>query len=163
MAKVGIRKYILLRVRLAFLFVALLAFLIIYKMMTIQIVEGERWSSRARGIEMRDVQPTRGSILADDGSLLATSLPFYRLAIDPTVIDSTLFNEKIDTLGHLLATFFNEKDPSVGGDVQRHRTRRISMQFHESVVCFVSRSRISIGLSSSVENPTEQMLLEQWL
>lgn len=110
--KTGIRKYILARVRIAFLIVAFVALVIVYKMMTIQIVEGERWSSKARGIEMRDVQPTRGSILADDGSLLATSLPFYRVAIDPTVSDSAVFNSGIDSLGILLSSFFKEQEPS---------------------------------------------------
>ncbi|PJF38106.1 MAG: hypothetical protein CUN55_18695, partial [Phototrophicales bacterium] len=123
-AKVGIRKYILLRVRLAFLFVSLLALLIIYKVMNIQLVEGERWASRARGVEMRDVQPTRGSILADDGSLLATSLPFYRVAIDPTVVDSALFYQNIDTLGQLLATFFKEHDAKYYIDLLKEDRRK---------------------------------------
>ncbi len=112
MAKTGIRKYILARVRIAFLVVSLAALLIVYKMMNIQIVEGERWSSKARGVEMRDVHPTRGSILADDGSLLATSLPFYRVAIDPTVADSLVFNQGIDSLGVLLSNFYKEQEPS---------------------------------------------------
>lgn len=112
MATTGIRKYILARVRIAFLVVALIALVIVYKMMTIQIVEGEKWSSKARGVEMRDIQPTRGSILADDGSLLATSLPFYRVAIDPTVADSSVFRKGIDSLGVLLSTFFKEHEAS---------------------------------------------------
>ncbi|WP_291721449.1 penicillin-binding protein [Bernardetia sp.] len=112
MAKTGIRRYILARVRIAFLVVSLIALVIVYKMMSIQIVEGEKWSSKARGVEMRDVQPTRGSILADDGSLLATSLPFYRVAIDPTVADSAVFESGIDSLGILLSDFFKEHEPS---------------------------------------------------
>ncbi len=112
MAKTGIRKYILARVRIAFLVVSLAALVIVYKMMSIQIVEGEKWSSKARGVEMRDVQPTRGSILADDGSLLATSLPFYRVAIDPTVADSSVFNSGINSLGILLSNFYKEHEPT---------------------------------------------------
>jgi cell division protein FtsI (penicillin-binding protein 3) len=35
--------------------------------------------------DYKKVKATRGNIYSDNGSLLATSLPFYKVAIDPTL------------------------------------------------------------------------------
>ncbi|WP_027001204.1 penicillin-binding protein [Hugenholtzia roseola] len=104
-----VKTDILLRVRVSFIAMFVLAILVVYKIMTIQIIEGEKWSSKARGVENRVVEATRGNIYAADGSLLATSLPFYRAALDPTISDSSVFAAGVDSLGLLLAEFYGEK------------------------------------------------------
>ena len=66
----------------------------------IQIVKGDELRERANKIsyQFKPVKATRGNIYSDDGSLLATSLPFYKLAIDPTVASDELFNDNLDSL-----------------------------------------------------------------
>lgn len=86
---------------------------IVFRLMDIQWVNGEKWEKVAEenGLRIMRVNATRGNILSDDGSLMATSLPFYKLAIDPTVASDTLFNAYVDTLSVLLATYFLDKTP----------------------------------------------------
>ena len=68
-----------------FLFV-LFALVIAWKLFTISIVEGEDWikKNEQRNMVWMDVPTLRGSIYADDQeSLLATSVEFFDLKMDP--------------------------------------------------------------------------------
>ena len=107
----NIKRSIVIRVRMIFILVALAACAIPYKVAVVQLVEGEKWKSKAEQVnfQYREVPATRGNIYAADGSLLATSLPFYQVAIDPTVVDDEKFKEGIDSLATLLATFYKDK------------------------------------------------------
>jgi len=107
----NIRTSILIRLRIAFILMVLVAFVIVGKIFYIQFGEGERWKKTAieNSIRYMDVKATRGNIYSDDGSLLSTSLPFYRLGFDPVAPTEELFNQNIDTLADLLADFFREK------------------------------------------------------
>ena len=83
----NIKKDIILRVRLMFLGILVFAGAIVYRVVKLQTVEGEMWRMEAkkRYVRERVVDAVRGNIYADDGSLLATSLPKYRLGFDPQV------------------------------------------------------------------------------
>jgi cell division protein FtsI (penicillin-binding protein 3) len=107
---VNIKKSILLRVRIAFLFVLLFSAAIVYQIVNIQWINGDKWKKMADEINLsyQEVKATRGNIYSDNGSLLATSLPFYRVAIDPTIADTDLFKEGIDSLGYLLSKSFGQ-------------------------------------------------------
>ena len=50
----------------------------------------------------------RGNIYAEDGSLLAISLPFYHLAIDATIASELLFTQHIDSFAWHLSHFFKD-------------------------------------------------------
>ncbi|KAA9338877.1 penicillin-binding protein [Adhaeribacter soli] len=107
----NIKKSILTRVRVAFLAVALFAFAIIFKVANIQFAEGSKWKEiqREKRFVYQPVFATRGNIYSDNESILATSLPFYRVAFDPSISDDKLFNEGIDSLAYLLARFYKDK------------------------------------------------------
>ncbi len=107
----NIKRSIVIRVRMIFILVALAACAIPYKVAVVQLVEGEKWKAKAEQVnfQYREVPATRGNIYAADGSLLATSLPFYQVAIDPTVVDDEKFKEGIDSLATLLAAFYKDK------------------------------------------------------
>jgi cell division protein FtsI (penicillin-binding protein 3) len=77
----------------------------------IQFVEGEKWTAMAEdiGLQYRKVKATRGSIYSDNGSLLATSLPFYRVAFDPSVSTEDTFTKGLDSLSMLLAGYFKDR------------------------------------------------------
>src|SRR5262245_983590 len=59
--------------------------------------------------DTRRVKATRGSIYSDNGSLLATSLPFYKIAFDATLPKEEIFKAGVDTLAENLAAFFKDK------------------------------------------------------
>ena len=107
----NIKRSIVIRVRVIFILVALAACAIPYKVAIVQLVEGEKWRAKAQELnfQYREVPATRGNIYASDGSLLATSLPFYQVAIDPTVVDDVVFKAGIDSLANLLANFYQDK------------------------------------------------------
>lgn len=100
----------MLRVRLAFLFMLIFSIAIIYKIADIQFVEGDQWRELANQITFkpRTVKATRGNIYSDNGSLLATSLPFYKVAIDPIIPNDEVYKAGIDTLSINLADFFKD-------------------------------------------------------
>jgi cell division protein FtsI (penicillin-binding protein 3) len=83
---------------------------IVYQIVNIQWINGDKWKKMADEINLsyQEVKATRGNIYSDNGSLLATSLPFYRVAIDPTIADTDLFKEGIDSLGYLLSKSFGQ-------------------------------------------------------
>lgn len=107
----SIRSQILLRTRIAFLCCVLLGFSVIAKIIYIQFVQGEKWRRKAEKVSMRyiKIQATRGNIYSDNGSLLATSLPFFKLAMDPKAPHDTTFKSGIDSLSMLLSRFYKDK------------------------------------------------------
>jgi cell division protein FtsI (penicillin-binding protein 3) len=81
--------------------------LLLYRTFEIVYVEGDRWREQGEDnyLEYRTVEADRGNILATDGSLLATSIPYFDLHFDPTAASDDDFNENLDTLAHCLATY----------------------------------------------------------
>jgi cell division protein FtsI (penicillin-binding protein 3) len=108
---VNIKKSILLRVRVAFLFVMLFAVAVVAKISHLQFVEGEKWAKLGERIsfDYKRVKATRGNIYSDNGSLLATSLPFYKIAFDATLPKDEIFNKGVDSLAYRLSQFFKDK------------------------------------------------------
>jgi cell division protein FtsI (penicillin-binding protein 3) len=108
---VNIKKSILVRVRIAFLGVLVFAICVGAKIGHIQIVEGEKWSKMAEEImfDYKKVPATRGNIYSDNGSLLATSLPFYKVAMDPTLPKDEVFKKGVDSLAYHLAKFYKDR------------------------------------------------------
>ncbi len=106
----NIKKTIVLKVRLAFLPMLIFGGAIIYRIGVIQFAEGEKWRSLQAeiGLEYREVPATRGNIVSDNGSLLATSIPFYKLALDPSRASEAMINQGLDSLAYYLAAFFKD-------------------------------------------------------
>lgn len=105
------KQTILLRTRITFLGIFLFAVAIVVKLVRIQFMQGAYWAKEAEvaGLAYKPIKATRGNIYADDGSLLATSLPFYRVALDPCVVDDSTFQSQIKPLSNLLADFYQDK------------------------------------------------------
>ncbi|GAA4494002.1 hypothetical protein GCM10023172_03410 [Hymenobacter ginsengisoli] len=112
--KGSVKKSIVTRVRLAFLGVTLFSGAVAWKISHIQYQEGARWRAleQERRISYQPVPATRGNIYSDNESIMATSLPFYRVAWDPAVVDDEMFRCNVDSLAWHLAHFF--QDRSVG-------------------------------------------------
>ncbi len=107
----NIKKSILLRVRVAFIAVMLFAIAVVAKIGHIQFAEGKKWAEMGERIsfDYKRVKATRGNIYSDNGSLLATSLPFYKIAFDATLPKDEIFQKGVDSLAWHLATFFKDK------------------------------------------------------
>ncbi len=110
----SIKKSIVLRVRIAFILTFLVAGTIIFRIAEIQYIEGKQWVSLGEtlGMQVMNVKATRGNIYADDGSLLATSLPFYQLAIDPSLPTAGLYKNGIDSLCYFLSKYYKDLSPT---------------------------------------------------
>ncbi len=106
----NIKRSILLRARVAFLLVLVFAIAIMVKVSMIQFSEGEQWSRIAEQIsyQTRVVKATRGNIYSDNGSLLATSLPFYEIGFDATRATDEIFDKGLDSLALLLSRHFGD-------------------------------------------------------
>lgn len=91
-------------VTLVLMFAAIAVFSKAFKIST---TDGAKW--RALGNELfvktMPIEPLRGNIFAADGSILATSLPYYEIRFDPLTsnITTALFNKNIDSLSLCLA------------------------------------------------------------
>lgn len=107
----NIKKSIILRVRVVFIVICLVGTVVVVRIGQIQYLEGSKWRKVANDMALRykTVPATRGNIYSDNGSLLATSLPLYRVAFDPTVSDDLLFNKGIDSLAYYLSKFFKDR------------------------------------------------------
>lgn len=109
----NIKKSIVLRARIAFLAVLVFSLAVVYRLVKVQVVDGEKWRKMAQEnvMQYKVVKATRGNIYSDNGSLLATSLPFYKIALDPAEIDDKVFKEGLDSLCLLLSNYFKDRSP----------------------------------------------------
>lgn len=84
---------------------------VIVKIGHIQFAEGEKWAAMGERIsfDYKRVKATRGNIYSDNGSLLATSLPFYKIAFDATIPKDEVFKKGVDSLAWHLARFFQDR------------------------------------------------------
>jgi cell division protein FtsI (penicillin-binding protein 3) len=89
---------------------------IIARMIYLQFVEVGALAKKAQELSVRDIEiiPNRGNILACDGRLLSTSVPYYEIRVDvsKTTITREVFAEKIDSLATRLSQIFKDKSRS---------------------------------------------------
>ncbi|HVS93099.1 MAG TPA: penicillin-binding protein [Mucilaginibacter sp.] len=112
----GIRTNILLRVYIAFGLILIFSGAVVVQLCRVQFVQGAKWKamSKAMTTEYQNVEAARGNIFADDGSLLATSVPEYELHMDMLaggIADDKIFYEKVDSLAASLSHFFGDRTP----------------------------------------------------
>lgn len=108
-----IKNEVLLRIYLVLMAVVLMAIVIFVKSVKVSVTEGDYWRQKADSmyVRMKPVLAERGNIMAADGSLLATSLPFFDIFFDPNsdAISDKDYFQHLDSLAYCLATFV---DPS---------------------------------------------------
>ncbi len=108
-----VKKDILWRVYLIYFFICLFGVAIISKIFIIQFSEGEELRAQAERFSTRffDIEAVRGNIYDANGSLLATSLPYFEVGMDVNTeaISDELFLENVDSLSLCLANLFPDK------------------------------------------------------
>lgn len=88
----------------------LFAILIALKLADIQFVEGDKYRELAEKNTTKNftIPANRGNVYADDGSLLASSVPKYDIRFDAVTVTSTDFKENIVPLSIELSNMFGK-------------------------------------------------------
>jgi cell division protein FtsI (penicillin-binding protein 3) len=102
------------RVYLIFFLCILFSFFILGKILKLQILDKEKLLAleQQRRVYTKVTKADRGSILSEDGSLLATSLSYYRLAVDVTVLKEHNFislEDSLEALCRKLGNYFEKE------------------------------------------------------
>jgi len=110
----NIKNEVLVRVYAVAAVVLLVAFTIFGQLFRLSVTEAPRWQAKADSLYVKwvDAPSQRGNILADDGSLLATSLPFFNIHWDAKaegLINHALDTMAFDSLAWLLSTYVDQQ------------------------------------------------------
>ena len=130
------RKVILIRTYTAFAFVCVFAAFIVAYLFKIQFKEREHWVELSENLSttIQTVEPSRGTIFAIDGSVLATSLPIYDLRIDgkaPGFAKKEFFDDNIDSLSLMLSQLFADKSKAeLAGVVKEITDKQVTVDFN---------------------------------
>lgn len=106
-------KNILNRLYVVVILFLVFALLIVYKLFSVQYIQGDKYRAlaKSRTIKRVVVEANRGSIYADDGSLLATSVPKYDIRFDAVTVSKKNFSENLkplcDSLSKMLGNTSN--------------------------------------------------------
>ena len=86
-------------------FLFLFAIAVLVKLVSIQMVEGEKYRKLAmdRTEKMFTIAPKRGNLYSDDGSLLATSVSRYTIRFDAETVGKRDFEDNVKPLSDALA------------------------------------------------------------
>jgi cell division protein FtsI (penicillin-binding protein 3) len=107
------RKDILWRVYLIYFIICLFGVAIISKVFIIQFSEGDKWRAQAERFSTKifEIEAVRGNIYDVNGSLLATSLPYFEVGMDVNTeaITKEIFDSNVDSLSICLAGLFKNK------------------------------------------------------
>ena len=90
----------------------LFALLIASKLVSIQLVDGDKYRELALKNTTKNfvIAANRGNVYADDGSLLATSVPKYDIRFDAVTVSSENFNAELVPLSKSLSKMFGKKE-----------------------------------------------------
>lgn len=102
------------------LYVVLIGFLvasaiIVYKIVQINVIEGEKWREKGNGLYRKymPIEAERGSILAEDYRPLAVSQPFFEIRMDLTTSSKKDFEKNVDSLAFCINKYLQlDQSPS---------------------------------------------------
>ena len=112
------------RMYLVMLGFMVLSVIIIARVAKVSIVEGDKWRSKGNvNVKMKPVYAERGNIYSEEYNLLATSLKFFEIHMDLTVVKEEIFKRDIDSLAYCLgkASWSNKSSAEWKSDLMRAR------------------------------------------
>jgi len=112
---VGIRKTILSRIAIVYFVLVLFGIVVVVKLVSVQQIKNDRWAQIEKNLNNNTViiPPVRGTICADDGSVLATSVPGYKIRIDLAAEGvKKVFDKESDSLAYYLSAFYKDAPKS---------------------------------------------------
>ena len=105
-----IKKDILWRVYLCFLFIVILGVMVLGRAVYISRVQGSFWRSMGDSLHLKylPINAERGSIYSEDGNMLSTSVPIFDIYVDFGADalrekGGKRFKENVDSLGICLS------------------------------------------------------------
>lgn len=107
----GIRKTILSRIALVYFVLVVFGVVVLAKIFSVQQIHNDRWQQIEQNLNSNTVKipPVRGAIKADDGSVLATSVPGYLVRIDLAAQGvKRVFDQECDSLAYYLSAFYKD-------------------------------------------------------
>ncbi|MEK0439401.1 MAG: hypothetical protein RLZZ504_317, partial [Bacteroidota bacterium] len=127
--KVNSRKVILVRAYIVFALLAVFAISIFITAVKLQLGTDDKFREElsAKNTRVVEIEALRGNIYADDGSLLATSVPKYDVIFDLRAdgLTTKVFLGKIDSFSLLMSAMFPERTPSGWKEhFLKHREKR---------------------------------------
>ncbi|WP_235296181.1 penicillin-binding protein [Portibacter marinus] len=100
------KNELLLRVYVVLLMFILFALVIAFKIVKINVIEGDKWRAKAeQNLKWVDVHATRGDIYTEEGKLLSTSSTFFDIYMDLTQAKNDVWNKEIDSLAYYLSRY----------------------------------------------------------
>ncbi len=104
-------KKIMFRYYVSLAFIIFFAFILIYKLLYIQIKEGDYYRSISKNNTIKNfvLEPSRGNIYSDDNSLLATTTPRYEIRWDSKVPSEVDFQNNKTDLSRELSKILGKK------------------------------------------------------
>src|SRR6056297_1878891 len=111
-----LKREILWRVGVVYVFILLFGLLILGKIVYLQLFQGQKWEEKSRDLHLKNqiIQSNRGVIYSSNNRLLASSVPFYEIRLDTKStglsLDTKTYHKKLDTLSKKLAETFHDKN-----------------------------------------------------
>ena len=110
-----VKKDILWRVYLSYIFIVGICFFIFAKAVYIQQFQGHYWRSMSDSLHQKieEIDPERGTIYSEDGKMLSTSIPQFDIYIDFAADglrekSGVRFRDNLDSLSYHLADLFKD-------------------------------------------------------
>lgn len=104
------------RMWVAILFPVLAGCAIVFQSFNIQFIEGGHWRQMADSLTVvsRSIEPERGNVYTENGSLLSTSLPFFEIRMDfkSEPMTDEIFNNNVDSLAYMMSIKIGNKSQS---------------------------------------------------
>ncbi len=112
----SVKKDIMWRIGVVYLGLIILGMFILGQAIRLQFFQGSKWRQEANEVTYKrvSIESSRGDILAVDGRILATSIPYYEVRMDlkaKGLVDSVFFG-KVDSVSRCLANLFKDKTAS---------------------------------------------------
>ena len=127
--KVNSRKIILVRAYLVFGLLAIFAIAILATAVKLQLGTDDKFREEmsVKNTRVKEIEALRGNIYADDGSLLATSVPKYDVVFDLRAdgLTSQVFIGKVDSFSMMMSRMFPDRSASAWKEhFIKHREKR---------------------------------------
>ncbi len=99
---------------------------VLFKLFSIQFLQGDKYRALVEKRDIRNVTipANRGNVYADDGSLLATSIPKYNIAIDAVISPTNEFEEFIKPLCDSLSNYSGKSSSYYEKSIRKARANK---------------------------------------
>ncbi|MFD1062131.1 penicillin-binding protein [Winogradskyella litorisediminis] len=99
------------------------ALAVVFKLCSIQFIQGDKYRAMAekRTVKRFEIPANRGNVYSADGSLLATSIPKYNVAIDAVTSSNKNFEKYIKPLSDSLSAFTGKSSNGIEKKIRKAR------------------------------------------